>query len=155
MLIVRLNPVLTCCLAMDSFRRKFQEFQIHTSYSSWFSWEWFTCMHYYLNLKSFPMLSIEPNEGISYFAFHKHEKIEVRAFTSFTSSLDCIYKMYLRIFWLLVIFKGKRPSSALQAILEALLFSSKYRLQNWRCAFSICEPSVWFCTHTPNFAVIC
>ena len=32
MLIVRLNPVLTCCLAMDSFRRKFQDFQIHTSY---------------------------------------------------------------------------------------------------------------------------
>ena len=49
--------------------------------------------------------------------------------------------MYLRIFWLIVIFKGKRPSSALQAILEALLFTSKYRLQNWRCAFSICEPS--------------
>ena len=77
---------------------EFQDFQIHTSYSSWFSWEWFTCMHYYLNLKSFSILSIEPNEGTSYFAFHKHEKIKVRAFTSFTSSLDCIYKMYLRIF---------------------------------------------------------
>ena len=49
--------------------------------------------------------------------------------------------MYLSRFWLTVIFKGKRPSSALQAILEALLFISKYRLQNWRCAFSICEPS--------------
>ena len=29
MLIVRLNPVLTYCLAMDSFRRKFQEFQLN------------------------------------------------------------------------------------------------------------------------------
>ena len=29
-----------------------------------------------------------------------------------------------------MIFKGKRPSSALQAILEALLFTSKYRSQN-------------------------
>ena len=58
-----------------------------------------------------------------------------------SSSLDCIYKMYLRIFWLIVIFKRKRPSPALQAILEALLFTSKYRLQHWRCAFSICKPS--------------
>ena len=49
--------------------------------------------------------------------------------------------MYLRIFVLIVDFKEKRPSSALQAILEALLFTSKHRLQNWRCAFSICEPS--------------
>ena len=31
---------------------------------------------------------------------------------------------------MIVTFKGKRPSSALQAGLEALLFTSKYRLQN-------------------------
>ena len=49
--------------------------------------------------------------------------------------------MYVRIFWLIVIFKEKRASYALQAILEALLFTSKYRLQNWRCALSICKPS--------------
>ena len=28
-------------------------------------WEWFTCMHNYFNLKSFCMLSMEPNEAIS------------------------------------------------------------------------------------------
>ena len=49
--------------------------------------------------------------------------------------------MYERIFWFIVIFKEKRASYALQAILEALLFTSKYRLQNWKCAFSICKPS--------------
>ena len=37
-----------------------------------------------------------------------------------SSSLDCIHKMYLRFLWLIVTFKGKRPSSALQAILESL-----------------------------------
>ena len=49
--------------------------------------------------------------------------------------------MYLRIFWLIVILRGKQPSSALQAIVEALLFTYKYPLQNWRCVFSICESS--------------
>ena len=68
----------------------------------------------------------------------KSNDIKEACLTRDSSSLDCIYKMYLRIFWLIVIFKGKRPSSALQAILEALLFTSKYRLQNWRCAFSNC-----------------
>ena len=40
-------------------------------------------------------------------------------------------------FLLIVIFKGRRPSSALQATLEALLFTSKQRLQNWRCVFDL------------------
>ena len=71
----------------------------------------------------------------------KSNDIKKACLTSDSSSLDCIYKMYFRIFWLTVIFKGKRPTCALQAILEALLFTSKYHLQNWRCAFSICEPS--------------
>ena len=48
--------------------------------------------------------------------------------------------MHLRIFWLIVIFKGKRPSSSLQAILEALLFTSKYRffskLFHWSTVWS-------------------
>ena len=71
----------------------------------------------------------------------KSNDIKKACLTRDSSSLDSIYKMYLRIFWLIVIFKGKRPSSALQVILEALLCTSKYRLQNWRCAFWICEPS--------------
>ena len=71
----------------------------------------------------------------------KSNDIKKTCSTRDSSSLDCIYKMYLRILWLIVIFIGKRPSSVLQAILEALLFTSKYRLQNWRCAFAICEPS--------------
>ena len=65
--------------------------------------------------------------------------------------------MYLRIFWLIVIFKGKRPSSALQGILEALFFTSKYLLQNWRCAFSICEPSQVFksgLAYTPQISLL-
>ena len=49
-------------------------------------------------------------------------------------------------------------SSALQATLEALLFTSYKRLQNWRCVFSICELSlvlkIWFGIHTPYFTII-
>ena len=40
-----------------------------------------------------------------------------------------------------MISERKRPSYAPQAILEVSLFTSKYRLQNWRCVFMICEPS--------------
>ena len=36
MMIVGLWPVLTCCLAMESFLSSCHDFQIHTSYSSWF-----------------------------------------------------------------------------------------------------------------------
>ena len=42
-------------------------------------------------------------------------------------------------------------------MLEAFLFTSKYRLQNWRCAFSICEPSqvLKFClAYTPQISLL-
>ena len=44
---------------------------------------------------------------------------------------------------MIVLFKGKRLRSVLQAKLEALLLrlSSEKRVQNWRCVFSICELS--------------
>jgi len=74
------------------------------------------------------------------------------------SHLKTVYtKCIWEFFWLIVIFKGKRPSSALQAILEALLFTSKYPLQNWRCAFSICEPSQVLksgLAHTPQISLL-
>ena len=72
-----------------------------------------------------------------------------------------IFRLYIQTvfenFWLMVIFKGKRPSSVVQAILEAFLFTSKYRLQNWRCAFSICEPSQVLksgLAHTPQISLL-
>ena len=44
---------------------------------------------------------------------------------------------------MIVLFKGKRPRSVLQAKLEALLLklTSEKCVQNWRCVFSICELS--------------
>ena len=72
---------------------------------------------------------------------------------------DLIYTMYLRIFWLIVIFKGKRPSSVLQAKLEALLLTSEKTFVKLEvCLFDLWAVpglKIWFGIHAPNFTIIC
>ena len=52
-----------------------------------------------------------------------------------------LYKVYLRIFLIDSDIQRKKTKrcSRSYGILQALLFTSKYRLQIWRCVFSICE----------------
>ena len=124
MMIVSLWPVLTCCLAMESFS---PVMTFKSTFLTRVDWDWFRCMHDYFNLKPFAgFLWNQIKQFLKYDFLNSPALLLKSLFCMFTceGSFDDQFRKYLLFF---------KPSLLLKSvcILTWELRSSRIILQ-WK-----------------------